>query len=264
MTEQTDDTQQQTDGPWFGDLGENAELSGWAANKGWETPADALTSHYNLEKLIGADKAGRTVVLPKDENDADGMASFRKALGVPDDPSGYELPVLEGQSEKFAEVASTWFHKAGVPKEAAQAIGNEWNEFLSAQIKEAFENDKITSEKALTDLKTEWGDSFNERSEFARRGMAAYGKEAGLDEQDITALEQSIGTSKMLKLFHKIGETTAESGFVEGETSKFGMTPAEAQGKLDEARMKRANGELTDSQWQALQDKYGPIASKAA
>ena len=40
--------------------------------KGWKGPADALLSYQNLEKVFGADKAGRTILAPQSDDDADG------------------------------------------------------------------------------------------------------------------------------------------------------------------------------------------------
>jgi hypothetical protein len=213
---------------------------------------------------MGADKAGRTVVLPKGDDDAEGLAAFRSKIGVPDTADGYQLPVPDGESPEFATQVSTWFHENGVPKAAAQAIAGKWNEFMKAEVEKMAENEQAASEKALSALKTEWGDAFDKRSEFGRRGLAAYGQKAGLDEKDLLSLETTIGTAKMLKLFHAIGETTAEGDFVGGDSQGFGLTPAQALAKLDEARQQRIEGKMTAEQFQAIEDRYGPIAYKAA
>lgn len=257
MTEQNDST-------WYGDLSDAPELSEWVQNKGFTDPKAALNSYYNTEKLLGADRAGRTVVLPKDENDKDGLAAFRSKIGVPEKPEEYGLPVPEGHSEDFAKWASTVFHEAGIPKGAAATIAEKWNGYFSELLANQAKEDQLRSEQALDELRKEWGDAFGQKSEFGRRGLKAYGSQAGLDENDLNALEQSIGTAKMLKLFHALGETTKETDFAGGDKSGFTMTPAEAQSKLDEARKKRLANEISEKDFMAIMDRYGPVASKEA
>ncbi len=41
--------------------------------------------------------------------------------------------VPEGADPAFATEAAKWFHEAGVPKSAAQALVGKWNEFVTAQ-----------------------------------------------------------------------------------------------------------------------------------
>ena len=251
--------------PWYGELAEDTpqDLKDWIGNKAFADPITALQSGFNTEKLIGLEKAGRTIVMPKDENDTEGLAAFRTKLGVPDTPEGYELPLPEGQSEEFAKVASTWFHEAGVPKAAAASIAEKWNAHISELVTAQQAEAKLVSEQQLNALKTEWGDAFGKNSEFGRRGFQAYGSKAGLDENDLKAVEATIGTAKMLKLFHGLGEAMAESEFTEGDHKDFSMTSDEAQSKLDEARKKRIADEITEKEFMAIQDKYGPMVKAA-
>ena len=77
----------------------SAEDRTYAESKGWkgDTPPDALLSSYkNLEKVWGADKAGRALMLPKDANDTAALDAIYDKLGRPADPSGYEITLPEG------------------------------------------------------------------------------------------------------------------------------------------------------------------------
>ena len=259
-------TQKPNEGdPWYGELADDTpqDFKDWIGNKAFADPVTALQSGFNTEKLIGLEKAGRTVVMPKDENDTEGLAAFRTKLGVPDSPEGYELPVPEGQSEEFSKVASTWFHEAGVPKAAAAGIAEKWNTHINELVTKQQDEAKLAAEQQLNALKTEWGDAYGKNAEFGRRGFAAYGSKAGLDENDLKAVEATIGTAKMLKLFHSLGESMSESEFTEGDHKTFSMTPDEAQSKLDQARKDRLADKLTEKEFLALQDKYGPMIKAA-
>ncbi|HQQ71498.1 MAG TPA: hypothetical protein PLL92_14465, partial [Alicycliphilus sp.] len=71
--------------PWFSSF-QDAGVKSWAESKGFKDPETAVASAWNLEKLIGADRNGRTVVLPKYDKDVEGIKAFRAKLGVPDSP----------------------------------------------------------------------------------------------------------------------------------------------------------------------------------
>jgi hypothetical protein len=257
----TDQTQQSTTDtiPWFSETHKE-----FVENKGWKTGDDAIGSYVNLEKLVGADKAGRTVVLPKDENDAEGRKAFHAKLGVPETADKYELPLPEGDDGAFSKTASEWFHQAGIPKTAAQAIATKWNEHFAGLVKAGEDADKAESEKQLGALKTEWAADYEKNAELSRRGLKAYGEKAGLDEHDLKALELSIGTAKMLKMFHALGQSTQESDFAQGDQQTFNMTPAQARAKVEEIRAKRIKNEISEKDFLNEMDRLGPIANKAA
>ena len=65
--------------PWFAGF-QNAEAKTFVESKGFKDPESLVTSYANMEKLLGADRAGRTVVLPKDANDAEGLKAFRAKM----------------------------------------------------------------------------------------------------------------------------------------------------------------------------------------
>lgn len=222
---------------------------------------DVFNWATNAEKLIGAERAGRTVVLPKDEKDADGIKAFRTKIGVPESADKYELPVPEGQDGGFAKLASQWFHEHGVPKAAGQAIAKQWNEHIANYLKDAEATEQAESGKQLDALKREWGDKFDTNSEHARRFMKA----SGWDDAKIAKYEATFGTADMLKTFQGLGAKMGEGGFVAGDgQGGGGVSAQQAKEKLNEARVLRADGKLTDKQWAEALDKYGPLAEKAS
>jgi len=216
----------------------------------------AAKAAWSLERLIGHEKAGRTVVLPKDDADIEGRKAFLSKLGVPETPEGYKLPLPEGQTDDgFAKTAAKWFHEAGVPPKSAELISSKWNEFIGTEIKAQEQLEKQQSEAALQSLQSEWGHQFDERAELGRRGLREIGTQAGLGDEDLKKLESAIGTDKMLKMFWKLGETTKEGGFAGGNNpGQFGTTKAQAQEQINEITAKRMSGEITDYQWQKEYD----------
>src|ERR1700748_763608 len=104
----------------------------WAANKKFPDAESALKSYSNLEQLMGADKAGRTVMTPKDDTDVEGWKALGTKLGVPANAEEYKLPVPEGDNGDFAKLASGWMQKANIPPAMARALAAEWNTHAAA------------------------------------------------------------------------------------------------------------------------------------
>lgn len=240
---------------WF-----TAEQKDFVANKGWKAPADAITSFQNLEKMVGLDKAGRTVVWPKDENDADGWKTVYSKLGVPEDPSGYKIPDAMKEDpliSKFAEVAhAAHLTPAGFEQIVTQMqkVASEMDAAEKAQSKEA-------SVKELEKLKAEWGNDFDQNSEFARRFLL----EAGWDDARIAKYEETFGTAAMLKDFHQWGSKMGEAPFVQGD-GKGGMTPQKqaVQKQIDSLKEQRKAGTVSQAQYLAEMARLGPQLEAAA
>jgi hypothetical protein len=202
--------------------------------KGWDSPAAAVLSYANLETAFGADKAGRTILAPKDENDAEGWNAVYGRLGRPETPDGYELAVSEGSDGAYLKDMLPAFHELGLTKRQAQALV-ERNNAVLAKLGEsddlAF---KAKSEADYAALQNEWGQAATTNEELARRAVAQFGSKAGLDADGLQALEAAIGTGAMLKLFHAIGASFAEGTFKSGDGVQGGgvLTPDRAKAEI--------------------------------
>lgn len=215
--------------PWLPDV-TDAEVIGTVQAKQWQNPSDAIKGYANLERLLGADRAGRTITIPKDEADADGWKAVYAKLGAPETPDGYDLPVPDGQSPDFAKQAAAWFHEAGVPKGQATKLAGKWNEFMTAQAQVEAQNEQKALEAEHAALAKDWGTgpAAEVQKEIARRAAV----KLGLDESSIGALEKVAGFSKVMKVFAKMGELLGEHK-AEGldATGAFQLTPAAAQSR---------------------------------
>lgn len=259
----SDPNQQPTDNstvPWYG---ANAEDKAYVEAKGFKDGAAALTSYRNLETLIGADKAGRTVVLPKDEKDVDGIKAFRAKLGVPEKADGYTLPddlkdTLKDDPMVPAFAAAAL--EAGIP---SSAFGSVLSKVVAAAKKigeESANKAKQASEDALTALKGEWGGDFDKNAELARR----YVRTGGITEDDLGAIEAALGTSKFLKMFHALGQKLGEPAPA-GGAQGGGQSNAkvQAQEKLNELRKKRIAGQVDERTYLAESERLGAILDAA-
>ena len=237
------------DKPWYSEAHKE-----YVTTKGWKTVDDALTSSINLEKLMGADRAGRTVVLPKDEQDVEGVKAFRAKLGIPLDATGYKVP--DGLKDdpllgSFAKLALD----AGIPASGFDKVLNGMISAAQAQEVEAQNAAKASSAAELEKLKAEWGGEFDKNSEYARRFLRA----SGWDDAKMAKYESAFGTAAMLKDFHGWGSKTGEADFVAGGGSTA-MTPSRmaVQKQIEAVRAARIAGTMTEAQFHAEMAILGP------
>jgi hypothetical protein len=223
---------------WYETIEDQSTVT-WAKSRGYklDDPADvarhALTGHYNAEKLIGLDRAGRTLVIPKEDATPQELEAFASKLGRPAASKDYKFPEAlaalkdDPMAAAFADAA----HKAGYnDKQFAAAL-----EFTAtqAQAQQAAQEQQreIKAQADVASLRTEWGGEFELRTEAARRAV----RELGLSAEEAGSIEQTLGVRKSAELFFKIGkgllEDTAE-GLKGGSGAKFGLSPTEAKAEI--------------------------------
>lgn len=250
---------------WY-DSVKDAEVKNWLSTKKYPDAESALKSHWSLERLMGADKAGRTVMLPKDDNDSEGWKALSTKLGVPDSADGYKLPMPEGTDDGFAKTAAKWFHEAGVPPRAANKIAEQWNSFITEQVKAGEAADRAESEKQMGALEQQWGGEFAAKRELAQRGYREFAKQFGLDDK--AALERAesvLGAANLTKFFAGLGQLNSESAFA-GSDGKggFSMSKDSALTELRQIQADRGSGKINDHAWRTQYEKRAIELGKIA
>lgn len=213
--------------PWYSKLLPETD-HGFVANKNWTDPSAMLASYKSLESLLGADKAGRAIIPPKEGDPPEAKRAFWEKLGAPKEAKDYELKAPEGMAEFPALTkAADWFQKAGVPKELAQSV---FNAAVQDEIAQA-EEFKAQSQREMSELAKDWGKDFNNNVEIARRAQKA----AGLSQEEIVAMENALGTKKFMTVLNSFGKAIAEApgpGTTDGAGGQFRDTPQIAKQKI--------------------------------
>lgn len=252
--------------PWYGEFAADApaDFKTWVTNKAFADPQAALLSGFNQEKLMGADRAGRTVILPKDENDADGVKAFRSRIGVPEKPEDYGTPegLMEGNLWNEAAVAA---HKHGLPKAAFMKFVADFFAADLAQKKAKGEKYQADTEAELAKLRGEWGKDFDKNSEFAKRFL----KSIGWDDTKIGLFEKTFGTATMLKDFFAFGSKTGEHGFQGGGDDPGAAEALAAVNKqITDLKQRRIENKVDERTYLAEIDRLGKkkteLTTKAA
>lgn len=238
---------------WYG----NEANKSMVEAKGFKSVDDVFAWGTNAEKLIGLEKAGRTVVMPKDDNDAEGIKSFRQKLGVPDKIDGYATPDALKEDPIWGHATAAAM-KHGIPAKAFDAFiadvlgaAKSHNEKLDADLKAAHD-------KQAADVKAKHGDKFDAKVELGRRAAKGF----GFDDAKLDAWAKAIGSTDMLEFFialgDKMGEPKAAGGGNEGGGA--GLTQEQAAAKLKQLNADRVAGKVSDAEFQRESQKLGPLA----
>jgi len=214
--------------------GINEEYKGFIEKNGYKSMDDVLKSAVNAEKFIGT-PTDRLVKIPNETSTAEEIAAFHKKLGTPEKAEDYKIAVPEGFPEEFGKSAANEFHKLGISTKQAEALVKFNNDNVAQQMQlnaTNLANKKDTDMKAL---EQEWGNASKENIEIAKQGA----KEFGLEEDDLSKIENSIGTNKMMKAFHAMGLKIAEpklAGLGKGPTATGRYTKEGAVAKYKELK----------------------------
>lgn len=201
--------------PW-GEVPEN--LKAVIGSKGWKGPADAVKSYDELFRFVGADKAGRGLVLPGDKATPEEIAAFRAkaasvAGGIPDTVDGYEIKLPDGFPDpEFGKVAGELMLKHRIPKGDAQGLMADFVAQVAQgeQARAAAEQAEFVKQESA--LKSEWGVEFEKNVEIAKRGM----KRLGFTDEIIDQLETKAGFAGVIKAMHAAGMAVGEGKFIDG------------------------------------------------
>lgn len=229
-----------TSDQWWGKI-DNQDVRTWAEAKGFKDPLTAVESAYNLEKLLGFDKAGRTIVLPGENATPEEIKAFNAKLGVPETPDGYKLPVPDGVDDSFAKTAAQWFHENGVPAKAAEQIASKWNETMALQQKAADEAFAVQSENEFKSWQAEQGAAAAQNIELAKRAAAQFIPAADTAERQaiMEKMERAMGTGAFMKMMSSIGSGLSEHKVHTGGSGGLTPTPAQAQQRIAELKSNR-------------------------
>lgn len=226
---------------WY-DGFQNPDVKTWTQAKGFKDGEATAESAYNLEKLIGFDRAGRTLVIPKDDAPPEEMQAFRAKLGVPATAAEYKLPLPEGSDPKLTETIQGWMHKAGATPAVASALTEQFVAFSAAQKTEGEGKLLDLSDKAFATTTTKWGKEAQANLELGKRFTAnLLPAEVMMDDGSKvdrqTFLEKIFNTTgatgAMLELFAKAGKGLGEHQMLTpGGGDGFGDSPQTAQVKI--------------------------------
>jgi hypothetical protein len=205
-------------------VGEKPE---WLEAKFWTDKGpnvEALAKSYDVAQRALGRKA-QAVVPPTEKSTPEEVAEYRKALGVPESPEGYQLKpeqLPEGVTwdENVAKRAAELAHKHNVPAAAMQEFmkfdmerAALMNQAAAGMIEQQLEAGRI-------ELQRVWGDKMPEKIELARRAAVT----AGVDPTS-----QGFVDPQVVKAIVSLAEKLSDDKLVAGDQTGVSSTRARAR-----------------------------------
>lgn len=218
--------------PW--NAGFDEDTNAYVSNKGWQSPADILSSYRNLEKFAGGSK--NLLEMPGADADQAALDAFYNKLGRPESADKYDLKVPDGADADLANWFKQTAHQSGLSAKQAASLFDAWNEMSASRMQAMEQAAQESSEAEINALKKEWGQGYEAQIDSGKRAVAALGYNA----EQLNALESKMGTAEMLKLFAAVGSKMGEDTFADGNRSgntTFGLTPAAAKQQIADLKM---------------------------
>lgn len=227
------DVQMGADPDWWGTLsaeadGESSSHRDYVKAKGFKTLDDVVKAYRGAERSIH--DSGR-VKVPGEGASAEDIATFNKAIGVPDDAKGYvitapkddagnDIPLDTGLIGRLAESALA----RGTPKAAFEGLVGD---FVKMQLDDAAALDAQHRGAADAVVKG-WGAQATEKLAAVDRAASAL----GITRDEMVALRNAWGPEKALTRLVKLGEGMAEDVLISGGRGRFGVSGAEAVAEI--------------------------------
>lgn len=164
-------------------------------------------SYVETKKLVGA----KAFKVPDATATDEERATFRKTLGVPDTPDGYQIkrPEIAVDSMVWDQNAEKNFlarmHRAGAPPEVVQEAISFYGEFFAAQMEAA----RREAQAVQSELRREWGPTYDAHVGRANRAVQEYGGEELVNFLATSGLGRH---PLMVKAWAKVGDALVEHG----------------------------------------------------
>lgn len=199
--------------------GFNDDMKGYITNKGFKDPGTLVESYRNLEKLVGVPKE-RLLKLPENLEDAAQMGEIYTRLGRPEKPEGYGF---KGEND-FGKMASGKLFELGISRKQGEELGKWWDGYI-AETNKAQDAKLVADNTAQAEaLKKNWGPNYDQNLKVAK-GAA---QEFGVPSDVIDKMESTMGFSKVMEFFHKIGTKIGEGNFVPSNNNSGAVTTVES------------------------------------
>ena len=189
-------------------------------------------AHIELQKLIGQ----KGIIKPGKEASPEQIKAFREALGIPSDPSKYDM----GEFDKSITVPPEtleWARKMGaehgIEPAALKAVMSDY--MKQEALLESAQEKAVQAEIAegFKGLRSEWGEAFNQnltRANFAAQKLGGQGlidrlKEFGADNDPV-----------IIKAFAEAAKLYGEDRLREAGAGDGRQTPQELDGEIAQVR----------------------------
>lgn len=216
--------------PWYASL--EPEYHDTIGKK-YTSLSEFAKGHSNLEKYLGADK--NTILKVPSERTPEAMRPIYDLVGVPKDPSGYDIPLPEGSvfsKDDIGELAQV-MHQTGVSAEAAQKLVEWYNNKTAALGEHLTQDNDVANYEFVNTLKKDWGMAFDANIKVVN---AFLNKMAETPEQasEYRSVVENSRNPAFVNMILKLAEQTVPAQDVEGLLATRPTSPQAARARMME------------------------------
>ena len=227
---------------WTADLPDDLKETG----KRFTSKADAVRA------IIDFRKRESQVRVPGKNATPEEIATYHKAIGIPEKPEDYEFPDLPEGLELTEEVKASraeWgkrFQALGIPKEAAKELSKLANEEALRELKAVKEADEAFVKQQEAALRNEWkGEEYERNKTLANRAFSELANRTGLKLDELTKIETKDGRflmdrAEIVKMFAAIGREMSEGS--------LGPTLTESEKDTVEEQIRNVRAQVSEAQ----------------
>jgi hypothetical protein len=206
---------------------EVTEKPEWLEAKFWTDKGpnvEALAKSYDVAQRALGRKA-QAVVPPTEKSTPEEVAEYRKAIGVPESPEGYnlkpeQLPEGVTWDDNVAKRAAELAHKHNIPASAMSELMKFDMERAALMNQAAAQMIETQLETGRAELQKVWGDKMPEKIELARRAAVT----AGVDPTS-----QGFVDPAVVKAIVNLAEKLSDDKLVAGDQTGASSTRARAR-----------------------------------
>ncbi len=175
-------------------------------------PEALAKSYAHLERLKGY----------PDPQDAERMAAFRLAVGLPETAAEYALPRPEGTpdelwDEELVRALSGVAHEYGVPARAMEALSARYAEEGARALAAGQEAQRRAVEQADAELQRDWGRNYEANMNRVGAYLNELGSRTGVDVQSLMENPALRANADFARLMLAAAAEVQESPLREGE-----------------------------------------------
>ena len=205
----------------------------WAEAKGLQNGSfeNVLGSYHNLEKMVGADRAGRTITLLGDDASPEERDAYFNKLGRPESAAQYSVALPEGVTDDTRlNMMRNKAHELGISDAQFSGLAEADAAYISATVQGVSDKAVISAADAEAQLRTEWGAAFD----LKVAGIDVAAHKLGMSDDQLNGLREAMGPVDAMKFVDNLNTKIGDHSFDEGEKIIPGhKTPGQAREELD-------------------------------
>jgi hypothetical protein len=233
--------------PWFDTMKTDAEFVGTLQTRGLDkkTALEAAHDFYKghreatqmISRLTGTPDKDRIVIRPKPDATPEEITAFHEKLGRPAKADDYDYKDVkfpdgtELDADYAAHLRAAAF-KANLTKDQAASIAKDQAAYIQKIDEARTVVDQAKLSEEIRAIEAAWGPNHDAFLFIAKQAMTKF----GFTPDMLQTLQKTIGASKVMDGFLKLGQQTGEGRFIANQAPGGTglMTPEQATAKVKE------------------------------